>query len=73
VAALRPETHGRSYEEAQTYLQTEYANDYRTDAFRRGYVQGQAYSKSLHERWTGAAPTGRFQSDPRDGKPDNPS
>jgi len=72
-AALRPETYGRSYDEAQTYLQTEYPDDYRDDAFRRGYIQGQAYSKSLHARWTGAAPTGRSQSAQRYDQPGNPS
>jgi hypothetical protein len=56
-AALRPETYGQSYEEAQAYLQTAHPDIYRDEAFQRGYIQGQAYSKSLHERWAGATTT----------------
>lgn len=62
-AALRPETYDRSYEEMQTYLQAEYPQIYRDDAFQRGYVQGQAYNKRIHERWADASRTGNSRTD----------
>jgi hypothetical protein len=53
-AALHIETAGKSYEDAQGYLRTHYADVYDTVAFRHGYTRGRAYADRLWEqepRW----------------------
>jgi hypothetical protein len=49
-AALQPKTAGKSYEEALEYLQTRYAEVYREEAFRRGYVRGRIYHEGLMDK-----------------------
>jgi hypothetical protein len=49
-AALQLETSGKSYGEALDYLQTRYADVHREEAFRLGYVRGQAYQESLRKQ-----------------------
>ena len=49
-AALRPQTRGRSYEEAKDHLRETYPSDYLEEPFRRGYERGQAYQQGLLER-----------------------
>jgi hypothetical protein len=46
-AALRPEAAGKSYSEALSFLQTHFPEEYREEAFRRGYVRGRAYFEDL--------------------------
>ena len=49
-AALRPEADGKSYSEALEFLQTRFPEEYREEAFRRGYVRGRAYFEGLKAR-----------------------
>jgi hypothetical protein len=52
-AALHVETAGKSYGEALEYLQTRHPDIYREEAFRLGYVRGQAYQESLRKQHRG--------------------
>ncbi len=45
--AWRPQTRGKSYQEAVDYLMANYPDAYRSDAFRLGYERGQAYYQGL--------------------------
>jgi hypothetical protein len=49
-AALQPEAGGKSYTEALEFLQTRFPEEYREEAFRRGYVRGRTYYEGLRER-----------------------
>jgi hypothetical protein len=49
-AALRPQAHGRSYEEAGEYLRQTYPTTYLEEPFRRGYERGQVYYRGRAER-----------------------
>ena len=48
-AALHPETHGKSYEEALDDLRERYHDVYERACFRQGYERGQAYDQQLRE------------------------
>jgi hypothetical protein len=48
-AALRPAA-GKSYDEALEFLQTHYPEEYRQEAFRRGFARGRAYHEGLREK-----------------------
>ena len=52
-AALRAEVSGKPYSDALGYLRLHYADAYNTEAFRRGYERGRAYSEELRERRQG--------------------
>ena len=52
-AALHVETSGKSYGEALEYLQIRHPDTYREEAFRLGYVRGQAYQESLRKQYKG--------------------
>jgi len=43
MAALRDETAGKPYEDTVGFLQTHYADEYASTAFRHGYARGRAY------------------------------
>ena len=49
-AALHPRLRGKAYAEAANFLRERYNDDYRADAFRRGYERGQAYHQGLVEK-----------------------
>jgi hypothetical protein len=49
-AALRPAAAGKSYDEALEFLQAHYPEEYRQEAFRRGYARGRAYHEGLREK-----------------------
>jgi hypothetical protein len=49
-AALHVETSGKSYGEALEYLRTRHPDVYREEAFRLGYVRGQAYREDLRRQ-----------------------
>jgi hypothetical protein len=48
-AALHPEVHGKSYDEARDALQQQYADTCGAECFRRGYERGQAHAHALEE------------------------
>jgi hypothetical protein len=48
-AALHPETHGKSYEEALAYLREHDGDVCGQECFRRGYERGQAYAEALEK------------------------
>ena len=50
-AALQPAAAGKSYGEALEFLQTYYAEVYRAEAFRRGYIRGRTYHEGLKEKY----------------------
>jgi hypothetical protein len=52
-AALRVDTSGKSYGEALNYLQTRHPDICHEEAFRLGYVRGQAYQESLRKQHRG--------------------
>jgi hypothetical protein len=52
-AALHAETAGKSYGEALAYLQAHHSDSCREEAFRLGYVRGQAYQESLRKQYRG--------------------
>jgi hypothetical protein len=52
-AALHPHTRGKSYEEAAERLRERYSDAHAHAAFRRGYERGQAYRRSLEEKYKG--------------------
>lgn len=51
-AALHPETHGKSYEEALDDLSVRYPNVYDRACFRQGYERGQTYDRQLRQATT---------------------
>ena len=52
-AALHVEASGKSYGEASEYLRARHSAIYREEAFRVGYVRGQAYQESLRRQHRG--------------------
>ena len=50
-AALHPKARTRSYDEAADFLRERHPDAYTGDAFRRGYERGQAYLRSLREKY----------------------
>jgi hypothetical protein len=48
-AALHPETHGKSYDEARDYLQQHYTDACGEPCFRRGYARGQAHYRAIEK------------------------
>jgi hypothetical protein len=49
-AALQPSSAGKSYTNALDFLQSRYPEEYREEAFRRGYARGQAYREGLRRQ-----------------------
>jgi hypothetical protein len=49
-AALQAAAAGKSYADAQDFLQGHFPAEYREEAFRRGYARGQVYREGLRER-----------------------
>lgn len=52
-AAQHPQVRGLSYADATETLRARYADDYESDAFRRGYERGAVYQQSLREKYKG--------------------
>jgi hypothetical protein len=50
-AALHPQARTRSYEEAASFLRERYGEEYAGSAFRRGYERGQAYHRSMADKY----------------------
>lgn len=50
-AALHPRLRDKTFAEAADFLRERYADDYMSDAFRRGYERGQAYQQDLMEKF----------------------
>lgn len=50
-SALRPETRNKSYDEALGFVSECYGDICREKSFRRGYERGQAYHRSLNEKY----------------------
>lgn len=48
-AALHPETHGKSIDDAVDYLREHYPYVYDQESFRLGYERGQAYDRQVRE------------------------
>jgi hypothetical protein len=51
-AALHPEVHATSYDDAQAFLREHYADVYEVECFRRGYERGQLYTQTFQEKQT---------------------
>jgi hypothetical protein len=49
-AALRPPAAGKSYDEALNFLHTHYPEEYREEAFRRGFARGRTYHEGLRKK-----------------------
>ncbi|HEX8137691.1 MAG TPA: hypothetical protein VF544_08885 [Pyrinomonadaceae bacterium] len=52
-AALHPHSRGKSYEDSAARLRARYGDAHTHAAFRRGYERGQAYHRSLEEKYKG--------------------
>jgi hypothetical protein len=49
-AALHPDRRGKTYDDCVTGLRTRYAKDCESNAFRGGFVRGQAYQRSFAQQ-----------------------
>ena len=53
VAALNPRARAKSYDEASEYLRERYGEECAENSFKCGYKRGQAYYRSMVERYKG--------------------